>query len=187
MNQIEKKNKYHIRSGDDVPVAYNSALYLSNRQVSWLIASLILLSFFIFIAGYFLGQRKAVEHQVELSTLHSMIPVHQNRPDPIVAPAVAYAPTIEGMLEDELSNEQLYKAQLIGFGTLRAAHQFVDRLQQKNMPVRVQERHSKTAQGKEVIWYQVTTELFNDKQELMTFVERIKKEERLKDIRIVSC
>lgn len=185
MNRIEKKSNYRVSSEENLPVAYNSALYLTNRQVSWLIASLILLSFFVFIAGYFLGQRKAVEHRVELSALNSMIPVHASVTEQ--AAPVTYAPHIDAITQDDFSQEQLYKAQLIGFGTMRAAHQFVDRLQQKNLPVRVQERHSKTAQGKEVIWYQVTTELFNDKQELMAFVERIQKEERLKDIRIVSC
>lgn len=186
MNRIEKRSKYQMRSDEDFPVAYNSALYLSNRQVSWLIASLILLSFFIFIAGYFLGQRKAVEHQIELAALQSIIPM-QATPIEQNQTSVAFAPAINTIAQDDFSQEQLYKAQLIGFGTMRAAHQFVDRLQQKNLPVRVQERHSKTAQGKEVIWYQVTTELFNDKQELMAFVEKIQKEERLKDIRIVSC
>ena len=184
MNQIEKKNKYQIQPDNGGPIAYNSALYLSNRQVSWLIASLILLSFFIFIAGYFLGQRKAIEYHAE--TAHAMVPVQQSLPEPDVVP-VAYAPTIDGVVRNEISDEQWYKAQLIGFGTSRAANQFVERLQQKNLPVRVQERHSKTAQGKEVIWYQVTTELFNDKHELMVFVDKIKKEERLKDIRIVAC
>jgi hypothetical protein len=183
MNKIEKKATYHVRDGDDLPVAYNSALYLSNRQVSWLIASLILLSFFIFIAGYFLGQRKAVDHQIELVALQGMAPVRENPVDDPIA-GMSQSDIIS---TDEFSPEQLYKAQLIGFGTMRAAHQFADRLQQKNLPVRVQERHSKTAQGKEVIWYQVTTELFNDKKELMAFVEKIKKEERLKDIRIVTC
>ena len=186
MNRIEKKTKMQVRSGEDLPVAYNSALYLSNRQVSWLIASLILLSFFIFIAGYFLGQRKAVEHQVEMSALRGIIPMQATPAEQDTIP-VAYAPAVDALAQDDFSQEQWYKAQLIGFGTMRAAHQFADRLQQKNLPVRVQERHSKTAQGKEVIWYQVTTELFNDKQELMAFVERIQKEERLKDIRIVSC
>ena len=184
MNQIEKNKKYQIRSEDDLPVAYNSALYITNRQVSWLIASLILLSFFIFIAGYFLGQRKMSESQIAVSPLNT---ITSAQPVQVATTTILHEQNMHNAFQEELSNEQLYKAQLIGFGTLRAAHQFVERLQQKNMPVRVQERHSKTAQGKEVIWYQVTTELFNDKQELTAFVERIKKEERLKDIRIVSC
>lgn len=185
MNRIEKKTKYQVRSGEDLPVAYNSALYLSNRQVSWLIASIILLSFFIFIAGYFFGQRKAVEHQVELASIHGMLPPEVLQESSSVP--VAQAPTITEHVGQESHAGKMYKAQLIGFGTMRAAHQFAERLQHKNMPVRVQERHSKTAQGKEVIWYQVTTELFNDKHELTAFVEQIQKEERLKDIRIVSC
>lgn len=177
MNHIEKNNNQHAFSENKMPATYNSTLYISNRQVSWVIALLILLSFFIFIAGYFLGQRTYQEATGSEKTASVL-----------TQDALVCSPTlIEGALQQELSPEQFYKAQLIGFGTLRAAQQFVDRLQQKNMPVRVQERHSKTAQGKEVIWYQVTTELFSDKHELTAFVERIKKEERLKDIRIVTC
>lgn len=181
MNQIEKKEKYQS-SHDDLPMAYTSALYLTNRQVSWLIASLILLSFFIFLAGYFLGQRTSNKYDSKVPVEHSL---EKNETEDVSSPVQERA--VEQLAESDLSAEQFYKAQLIGFGTLRAANQFVDRLQQKNLPVRVQERHSKTAQGKEVIWYQVTTELFNDKQELTAFVERIQKEERLKDIRIIAC
>ena len=186
MNEIENKKKYQIKTDESLPVAYNSALYLSNRQVSWLIASLILLSFFIFIAGYFLGQRKAVEYRAEF-VYGMMPPQHDNQVEAHNNIPTAEAPMLDDVIKNDVSDEQFYKAQLIGFGTLRATNQFVDRLQQKNMPVRVQERHSKTAQGKEVIWYQVTTELFSDRQELTAFVERIKKEERLKDIRIIAC
>ena len=185
MNQIEKNNKDRIFFDDNLPVAYNSALYLTNRQVSWLIASLILLSFFVFMAGYFLGQRQAVEYHVESSALRAIMTPQEQFQAPVAT--AMHAPKVEDVFQEEVTSEQFYKAQLIGFGTQRAANQFVERLQQKNMPVRVQERHSKTAQGKEVIWYQVTTELFNDKQELTAFVDRIQKEERLKDIRIVSC
>lgn len=180
MNQIEENAKYHVRPGNDLPVAYNSALYLTNRQVSWLIASLILLSFFIFIAGYFLGQRKTTEFEHQHSVEQNMLNVNQNE-------ITHHTSLPSEVFHQNGSEDRLYKAQLIGFGTMRAAHQFADRLQQKNLPVRVQERHSKTAQGKEVIWYQVITELFDNKEELTAFVERIQKEERLKDIRIVSC
>jgi uncharacterized protein YaaN involved in tellurite resistance len=186
MNQIEKNKRYEVESNNAKNRSYNEVLYLTNRQVSWLTASIVMLSFCVFIAGYFLGQRKALEQfnevmEQEISTNSVIVDeaetaVHSNVVD-MSAPVVQKTAPVEAF----------YKAQLIGFGTSRAAQQFADRLQNKNMPVRVDERHSKTAQGKKIIWYQVTTEPFNDKQELLTFVEKIKKEERLKDIRIVSC
>ncbi|MEX0849741.1 MAG: SPOR domain-containing protein [Candidatus Dependentiae bacterium] len=185
MNQIEKNKRYEVESNDAKNRSYNDVLYLTNRQVSWLTASIVMLSFCVFIAGYFLGQRKALEQfndimEQEVATKSVIVdeafPAHAN-----------VVNTSGPIAQNIVPVAKCYKAQLIGFGTSRAAHQFADRLQNKNMPVRVDERHSRTAQGKKIIWYQVTTEPFSDKQELLAFVEKIKKEERLKDIRIVSC
>lgn len=184
MNRIEAKSRYELDLDTDlVNHHYNAVLYLTNRQVSWLTASTVLLAFFIFIAGYFLGQKKALE------SLH------------VTAGQTEEALITEGdkaLLDDNLislgkqeevfeQKQKQYYAQLIGFGTLRAADRFADRLQQKNIPVRVVEKHSKTAQGKKIIWYQVVTENFDKKDDLIVFTQRIEKEERLNDIRIVSC
>lgn len=38
----------------------NNCLSLTPRQVSWVVSAFLLLSFFIFIAGYFLGQQRAI-------------------------------------------------------------------------------------------------------------------------------
>jgi hypothetical protein len=80
-----------------------------------------------------------------------------------------------------------YYAQLIVFGTSGAAYKYADTLRHKNMPVSVKEFHSVTAQGKKIIWYQVVTELFDNEDELLMLVHRLKKEEKLHDIRIVQC
>lgn len=189
MNQIEKNNHYEIEADNISKRQYNNVLYLTTRQVSFLTASIVLCAFFVFIAGYFLGQRKALEkfnavikQEVTEDSIVGNIDVSDNQVDKV---GKASRQVEQKNLINE--SEKNYKAQLIGFGTSRAAHSFADRLQNKNMPVRVHERHSKTAQGKEIIWYQVTTEPFSDRQELLAFVEKIKKAERLKDIRIVSC
>ncbi len=187
MNHIEEKTRYEL----DIEHRdrYNSVLYLTNRQVSWLTASIVLCSFFIFLAGYFLGQRKAIEQfneaidkDVLTDSAYAHLYTHYESPknsfpDPLVEPAESVKPP----------EPKQHYAQLIGFGTPRAADRFVDRLQQKNIPVKVVERHSKTAQGKEIIWYQVVTERFSKKDDLIVFTQKIKKEERLNDIRIVSC
>ena len=86
----------------------------------------------------------------------------------------------------ELSHEK-YFAQLVGFGTQQAAHAFAQRLQKKNIPVIVKDRHSKTARGKKVTWYQVVTAPFSNKNELEIIVDEIKIKERLKDVRILTC
>lgn len=176
MNQIEKRAHYDPELEHKLSLPYAGAILLTNRQASLLIASCILSAFFIFVAGYLLGRGKPSLHSINAieATNDSCVENHSHK----------------SLLSLEDSSDiasNRYRAQLIGFGTLRAAQQFVDRLQQKNIPVRICERHSKTAQGKKVIWYQVTTEPFDNKKELTAFVNRIQKEERLKDICIVAC
>ena len=190
MNEIEKTKGYEL---DDlqtkVPAKLSpDYLYVSSRQVSWLTASLLLLSFFVFMAGYFFGQRKMLEH-VHATADQEVLA------DTIYANACTACEPMATSVEDETlaeavgasSSPEEYYAQLIGFGTFRAAHKFVDRLKQKDMPVEVKERHSRTAQGKEIIWYQVVTEPFQQRDDLVAFVDTIKKEEKLHDIRIVAC
>ncbi len=78
-----------------------------------------------------------------------------------------------------------YYAQLIGFGTKKAADLFAHRLREKMVKVNVQERRSFSPKGKKITWYQVITETFKDKDLLVNLVERLKKEERIKGVRIV--
>jgi hypothetical protein len=100
-------------------------------------------------------------------------------------------PSIQHEVEEQITCVQhdigAFYAQLIGFGTLSAAQKFSDRLRRKNFPVQVKERNSSTAQGKKIIWYQVVTEPFEDKEELLAAVHKIKLEEKLHDIRVIQC
>jgi hypothetical protein len=180
MNRIEAKSRYELDT-DFVNRHYNTILYLTNRQVSWLTASIVVLAFCIFIAGYVLGQKKALEEYSSTGKgifSSSYVQVEGNK-NPL-------EDELSASLNHESASKQYY-AQLIGFGTLRAADKFAERLQQKNFPVKVVEKHSKTAQGKKIIWYQVVTETFDKKDDLIVFTQKIEKEERLNDIRIVSC
>ncbi|MCX5921714.1 MAG: SPOR domain-containing protein [Candidatus Dependentiae bacterium] len=80
-----------------------------------------------------------------------------------------------------------YYAQLAGFGTEHAAEQFAQRLARKEVSVVVKKRQSRTSRGKFVAWYQVMTEKFDDKSELDSLVKKLEQEEKLKDVRIITC
>jgi len=84
-------------------------------------------------------------------------------------------------------SHQKYYAQLIGFGTKKAAEKFARRLQHNNMPVTVKSRHSSTAKGKKITWYQVVTQELTDKNLLEKLVNEITLKERLVDVRIITC
>lgn len=90
--------------------------------------------------------------------------------------------------ESEVESAQSqYYAQLVGFGTAHAAQQFAQRLARKDITVLVKKRTSRTAHGRFIAWYQVVSEKFDDKSELMQFVGKLKAEEKLKDIQVVAC
>lgn len=92
----------------------------------------------------------------------------------------------EGQKTEEKEQAQYY-AELVGFGTETAAEKFADELKKKNITVLVKRRHSKTARGRVTTWYQVISETFSNKGDLMAFVDDVSTRERLKDVRIVSC
>ena len=78
-------------------------------------------------------------------------------------------------------------AQLIGFGTKKAAQAFVARLKKHNVPVILKTMMSKTAAGKQKTWYQAITPTYNSAEELQSQIAKIKRLEHIreKDIKIV--
>lgn len=216
-------------------------LFMHNRQVSILISALVLFSFFLFMGGYFLGQKNAATtfsnkidqesfgdqiyssmcslcdsgdieedsseneetdtadnpssnlsidqtgdaHSSENNVNKSDIQTAQIAEQSAVQPEVLSSLSNENNQDDGVVAE--YFAQLAGFGTARAAQQFAQRLARKEIAVVVKKRQSRSARGKFVSWYQVVTEKFDDKVELEKLVHRLEQEEKLKDVRIVTC
>ncbi len=206
-----------------------SGIFLTSRHVSWVVSVIILACFFIFIAGYFLGKKKAVEKfyrkvgqesfsdhiyysmcsmydksdlqqgaEGEENTSAKVVAVEQDVSSQDTSIAISSTPAIEkdisSVVESEVSNKIQeekapghFYAELIGFGTHRAARKFADKLKKENIAVSVKKRKSKTARGKVIVWYQVITQKFSDKNDLIALVDDISAQERLKDVRIVSC
>ncbi len=214
---------------------------LSARSMSWLVSGALLLSFFIFITGYFLGKKKATEEMVQ-TFVHESLSDHiyasmcsmyeykgvegQEEPDEALCcscdgdveqftrrecdpaceqtEAQVCEPAVEKVTQNNerhavaAREEQesslaavvpaaVYKAQLIGFGTLRSAQAFSRKLERKGIITTVKRRRSKTAKGRLISWYQVVTKPFDRKDILEKLVERLKQEEKLHDVRIVTC
>ena len=211
---------------------HDNGLCLDSRHLSWMLSVIILFSFGFFIAGYFLGKRKAVQDlhatldqdsladkiYTSLCTMQegNLMVVQQDSDSDTVDSdglldldcnplqsidadvvlgqlPVEASDVAENELKAETPDETMdlphkhYFAQLVGFGTQQAAHAFAERLQKKNIPVIVKDRHSKTARGKKVTWYQVVTAPFSNKDELEKIVNDVKIKERLKDVRIITC
>jgi cell division protein FtsN len=80
-----------------------------------------------------------------------------------------------------------YYAQLIGFGTEKAAQLFVNKLAAKGIETEIKKRTSKTVKGRPCCWYQVVTGTYSDKNDLVVLVDKIAKEENIKDASIRTC
>lgn len=87
---------------------------------------------------------------------------------------------------NEVEEKKQY-AQLIGFGTKKAAQAFVARLRKHDIAIIVNTMVSKTAAGKQKVWYQAVTPVYNSSQLLKHQIEKIKRLEHIrdKDIKIV--
>jgi septal ring-binding cell division protein DamX len=97
-------------------------------------------------------------------------------------------PEEQGSVEEQSQQvcaERTYHAQLAGFGNKQSAYRFAQKLIKRKIPVIVNAVHSKTNRGKSITWYQVVTESYSTKEELVALVEQLKETEKLKDPQIV--
>lgn len=239
-DEVQNNNDQQLGGQKQCQCQDKHGVFLTSRRVGWLVSSLVVFCFFIFIAGYFFGKKNAVEKfydKIEQDSFadhiyYSMCSMYdkgsaennngggteaategegedtEKAVTPVKAgekPQVkAVAPVSQGASavkkEDgttaiadkhgqktEEKEQTQYYAELVGFGTKVAAQKCAEQLKKKNITVLVKPRHSKTSRGHVTTWYQVVTEMFSDKKDLMAFVDDVSARKRLKDVRIVSC
>ena len=188
----------------------NQGLFVPNRQLSFIVAGLSLLSFCIFMTGYFLGKKNVVEQftekmQVEafsdqvytavLATTQENEQVVENNllvTDTDVAdvlPQSINQDIVVAQLQADAEQSALtrYYAQLIGFGAEKSAQAFVKKLATKGIDTEIKKRVSTTAKGRTSYWYQVVTTAYTNKSDLSELVDRIAKEENIKGACIRVC
>jgi hypothetical protein len=201
----------------------DQGLFIPNRQLSVVVAILLLLAFSLFMTGYFLGKRKAVEQftqemqqdaiadkiyttvfkasssaKASEDALGDSLVNQQRVADTLLVTHADENVTISPLLSHEeiaaiqqvsadLEKTQYYYAQLIGFGTEKAAQSFVKKLSAKGIETEVKKRASKTVKGQTSYWYQVVTAQYLNKDDLLHLVDKLTKEENIKDARICMC
>lgn len=190
-------------------------IIFTEKQVTIAAVLLLLISFVSFVLGYYVGKNRDVLNitkevikdsfadQIAVSlysaqkeSLDNSSSVINNEADnDIMAMAknnlgnenTQDTVCVEQLAKEHVPNDLIYHyAQLIGFGTERAANQCAKRWQMQGFPVTIQKRTSQSAKGKQSFWYQIITQDYSDKNELENLVKKIKKQEKLSDIRIIS-
>jgi len=195
----------------------NQGLFIPNRQLSLVIAGLLVIFFALFITGYFIGKRADIAQlnaslhqddfsdQVYTATLNTSLAQSDNNElvSPPFAPLhMSYehtngeqdTPTHSLSTTVQLEHDGIvadtecrYYAQLIGFGTENAAKKFVQKNAKKTIRLHIKKHTSTTAKGTLSHWYQVITEPYTNRDELVALVEQLTHEERLKGVLISTC
>ena len=180
-----------------------ATLIIDRYSASRVLAVLILISFFVFAAGYFLGKR-SLAHETMLDTeraafadhvsfalnasqdheapVNEIPPVQEVVSQPIQTVQDVHTPPVVPAVVDKGLQ---HRALLFG-GTKKAVTEFAQRLQHRGIAVEVRERVSKTAKGKTRYWYQAVTASYNNKDDLMALVTTITNLEKLKNVEIIS-
>jgi hypothetical protein len=211
----------------------SQGLTITSRVLGLLIAGLIAVTFFVFMAGFFLGKKSVLEQfcqtaakdsladqiysslcampeykeqntssdrdvvvDEEIDTTQDVVQIQDQEQKPVEpviqqknnalhdSKANLQKPVAEKNLGVE--NDKKYYAELIGFGTPVGAGRFVERLAKNNIKVIASKRVSTTARGRKVTWYQVVTDMFDQKDDLINVVNTITLQEKLKDVRIIT-
>lgn len=228
MNLFDRGNHESHSQSESCVCDGKQGLFLTNRHVSWALSIILLLNFFLFMTGYFLGKKQAVDHisykiDQESLTDHvysSMYALYDSKapnassdntePGEELEVAEVETPAEEAVLDQAIdttaqvkttenatetapeiisvkNDGREYYAQLVGFSSQQAAQQFVKKLALRDITAHIKQRPSKTAKGRIVYWYQVITESFTNKEELLKLVENIKHREKLHDVRIITA
>ncbi len=176
----------------------NNVCTITDRQAAFIVSGIAFSCFLSFAAGYFMG----VSHETETviteiradafaDEIASALYARETPQDKVVDLYASVPGEIEAMSfgtqeqKEEINTE--YYAQLIGFSKREAAIDCVDKWKKKGFDVQIKKRESKTAKGKTIYWYQVITQRYTSKKELEHVVELLKKQEKLKDVCIITC
>lgn len=187
-------------------------LSLTQKQLSYLIAGLLAFSFFVFIAGYFLGKQKAAQefsYRADQDSLADQIyssmcilydakdendDSEENETEAEILETSEdsekkeeLAAADENQVLEAGSQEKKYFAALAGFSsaTLAEGKKMLQRLKANGFEVQMVERTSKTAKGQSKIWHQLITPVCSNKDELQEMVNQIAKREHLKEKNII--
>jgi hypothetical protein len=226
MDLFDRKDRQSHTQHEACVCDGKQGVFLNTRHMSWALSVILLLNFFVFMAGYFLGKKKILEqlnYKIDQESLtdhvySSMYSLYDSKVQPsssadnvepeeeiemIENETASEEPALEQAVDitaqtvavDELTtltpttkeDNHEYYAQLVGFGSKHAAQQFVNKLAQRDITAHIKQRTSKTAKGRVVYWYQVITETFSQKNDLVKLVEAIKRREKLHDVRIITA
>ncbi len=149
---------------------------ITRRQLSSVFAGILFILFFSFIGGYLAHIYVVSQRDYLVTNVNFGITGQKNNES-------VGAHIVQGFIDKK---ESLHSAELTGFGTYKKACNFIEELDKKGFSLILNEHKSCTPQGSDIVWYQVVTDLYEDKNELVTLVNQVRQHKRLNDVRFVT-
>lgn len=185
----------------------NNQLVFDAKQSSWIISACVLLLFFVFMIGFFVGKHQALEQFSETldqesiadKIYSSLYTTYEAKPSSGSVTSETQETTVKQDTEEELEADEdseatknnrekksLYFAILRGFGSKAAAQKYADYLTRLGYAMEIKQNKSSTSKGRTLYWYQVRTKDYDSLSDLEFLVATLKKREYLKDISIMT-
>lgn len=187
--------------------SHEYTIKLTMRQLSLAMAAFLAFSFFVFIAGYFLGQKKAAEEFSFRADQDSLADQIYSSMCVLYDAKDENEDTGENESSEDIENNEIsdsiepkdesnqivalqpvveqkqFVATIAGFGASNVGDgkKLIQQLTKQGFPVELVERTSKTAKGKTVVWYQIVTKPYASKDVLEKAIHQIAKLAHVKE------
>jgi hypothetical protein len=163
-----------------------SAFVIYKREASWLVAAFLLLCLLSFLAGYFMGQRKAIRAFVQQTSEEALL--EQSQPESIIEPTETKSEEEnKGESEEreskEIKNSHFY-APIAANDKYAQALNLVDIAHKNGVELRIKKSSRKLKNGRRKVTYQIVTAPYSDKEELQKDLESLKNISQFKKISI---
>ena len=162
-----------------------SAFVIYKREASWLVAAFLLLCLLSFLAGYFMGQRKAIRAFVQQTSEEALL--EQAQPEPVIEPTET-KPEEEKVVSEEVApeevNKTLYYAPIAANDKYAQALNLIDLAHKNGVELRIKKSSRKLKNGRRKVTYQIVTAPYSDKEELQKDLENLKQISQFKKISI---
>jgi len=168
----------------NIPV---SAFVIYKREASWLVAAFLLLSLLSFLAGYFMGQRKAVQafvRQTSEEALLDQASPEQPQPEQASLEQTQSEQTEQTQSEQSKAKAVKYYAPIAVNDSYGRVIRLVDVAHKHGIELRIKKSSRKLKNGKRKITYQIVTGPYVDKEALKSDLETLKAMPEFKKISI---
>lgn len=189
---------------------HKNQLVFDAKQTSWIVSALLLLLFFVFMIGFFIGKHHALEQFSETldqesiadKIYSSLYATYEGKPgtDPLQADIQDPLPEASCKQDSESEDHETddteppkaveqklkYYATLIGFGSKPSAEKYAERLTKLGYAIELKLCKSVTSKGRLIHWYQILTKQYESRTELEALVATLKKREYLNNISIMT-